>query len=465
MSMRSTVRTLACAALLAASSLAASPAPPAAAATVAPAVASPPSPPSVPSVSTSSASPRLSPEAATEAYLARLSPAQRARSDAYFEGGYWLQLWGFLYGLVVAWVLLASRLSVKVRDLTERITRFAFLRALLYGACYIVLTYVLSWPLTLYEEYFREHRYGLANQTFGPWMRDQGVGLGVGVVLGAVAIAALYAVLRRAPRTWWLWGAGLGVVFLVFVVLIVPVWIEPLFNKITELQDPVVRDPILRLARANGIPASHVYVQDASRQSKRVSAHVTGLLGTLRIELNDNLLHRASPPTIEAVMGHEMGHYVLHHIPKAIVAFSLLIALGLAIVARTFGGALARYGPRYGLRGLADTAALPLLAAIFSIYLFAITPITNTVIRTDEAEADLFGLNASRQPDGMAEASLMLAEYRKLRPSALEEWVFFDHPSGYHRILMAMRWKAEHLGDCDLPAAPGAAARAETPGR
>ena len=405
--------------------------------------------------------PALSPEAATEAYLARLPPAARARSDAYFEGGYWLQLWGLLYGLGAAWVLLATGLSVKLRDAAERVTRVDFLRALIYGACYFVLTYLLTLPLTLYSDYFREHRYGLANQTFGPWMRDQLVGLGVAVVMGGIAVAAFYTVLRRAPRTWWLWASGLAVVFLIFSVLVAPVWIEPLFNRITELRDPVVSDPILRLARANGIPADHVYVQDASKQSKRVSAHVTGLLGTLRIELNDNLLRRASPATIEAVMGHEMGHYVLHHIQKSLVAFSLLLALGFAILARAFDGALARCGPRYRLRGLADPAALPILAALFSLYLFAVTPIANTLIRTDEAEADLFGLNAARQPDGQAEAALLLAEYRKLRPGPLEEWFFFDHPSGYNRILTAMRWKAAHRGDCDLagagtplPAAP-----------
>ncbi len=382
-----------------------------------------------------------------------MSPAARARSDAYFEGGYWLQLWEFLYGLGVAWLLLASGLSARLRDLAERLAGAAFLRALVYGACYVILTYLLSFPLTVYSDYFREHRYGLANQSFGPWMGEQMIGLAVAVAVGALAIAALYAVLRRAPRTWWVWGSGLGVAFLVVAVLVAPVWLEPLFNKITPLEDAAVRDPILRLARANGIPAEHVYVADASKQSKRVSAHVTGLFGTLRIELNDNLLHRASPRTIEAVMGHEMGHYVLHHIPKSILAFGVLLALGLALLARAFAAALARCAPRYRLHGLADPAALPLLVALLSIYLFALTPIANTLIRTDEAEADLFGLNAARQPDGQAEAALLLAEYRKLRPGRLEEWVFYDHPSGYHRILTAMRWKAEHLGDCDIAAA------------
>ncbi len=450
--------------LLAAAVVAASLASPAAAAPAATVLTFPVATAAPAASGTTAAAAPFSAEAATEAYLSRLSPAARARSDAYFEGGYWLQLWSFLYLLAVAWLFLASGLSVGLRGWTERATGVAFLRDLLYGAVYACLVYLATFPLTVYSDYFREHRYGLANQTFGPWLGEQAIGLTILAVVGALAIASLYALLRRAPRTWWLWGSALGAAFLVVAIVVAPVWIEPLFNRITPLANPVVSGPILRLARANGIPAEHVFVADASKQSSRVSAHVTGLFGTLRIELNDNLLRRASPRTIEAVMGHEMGHYVLHHVSKMLVDFSLLIALGLAFLSWSYAAALARCGPRYRLRGLADTAALPLLAALFAAYLFVLTPITNTLVRTSEAEADLFGVNASRQPDGMAEAALLLAEYRKLRPGPLEEWVFFDHPSGYNRILMAMRWKAEHLGDCDIAATAGDPAPAALPG-
>ncbi len=463
MPLRPTFRALLCGAFLAVTPQAAIPAAPVVAALPAaapvPAVA-----PASPALVAPAAAPRLSPEAAADAYIARLSPAARARSDAYFEGGYWLQLWGFLYGLAVVWLLLASGWAAKVRDLSLRATRVAFLQAFLAGAAYLLLAYVLTYPLTLYSDYFREHRYGLANQRFGPWMGEQMIGLALTVFFGGLAVAAFHALIRRAPRTWWIWGLGLCIALLAFGSLVAPVWIEPLFNQITPLEAPAIRDPILRLARANGIPAQHVFVQDASKQSDRVSAHVTGLLGTLRIELNDNLLHRASPRTIQAVMGHEMGHYVLHHVPKSIVAFGLLLALGLACVARAADGALARLGPRYGLAGVADLATLPLLAALFSIYLFAVTPIANTLVRTDEGEADLFGLNAARQPDGQAEAALLLGEYRKLRPGPLEEWIFFDHPSGYDRILTAMRWKAEHAADCDVAATAGVQFPAALPG-
>jgi STE24 endopeptidase len=387
------------------------------------------------------------PEAATAAYLGTLDKAKRARSDAYFEGGYWLILWSFLYGLGVAWLLLGTGLSARMRDLAERTARWQPLATFLYALQYILVSFVLGFPLSLYADFFREHQYGLATQGFPAWMLDQLKGLGVGLVLGGLALTALYGVLRKAPRTWWLWGAIVSILFATVTAALAPVFIEPLFNRYSELRDPALRGPILSLARANGIPAEHVYVVDASRQSNRVSANVAGALGTTRIALNDNLLKRVSPAGIQAVMGHEMGHYVLNHVYKGLFYFGVVLVAGFAFLRFGFDRALARWGARWGVRGVSDPAGLPLLAVLLSTFFFVLTPLNNTMIRTDEAEADIFGLNAARQPDGFAEVSMILSEYRKLEPGPLEEWIFFDHPSGRNRIRMAMRWKAEHLGE------------------
>jgi len=383
--------------------------------------------------------------AATDAYMATLSPEKRARSDAYFEGGYWLTLWDFLYGLGVAWILLGTRLSARMRDLAERLTRFRPLQTFLYAVQYILATALLSLPLGIYEGFFREHQYGMSNQTFAAWTGEWLKGIGLGLVLGGIALTILYAVLRAEPRNWWLWGALVSLLFLVVGIALGPVFIEPIFNQYTELRDPALRDPILSLARANGIPAEHVYVVDASKQTKRVSANVAGLFGTTRIALNDNLLHRTSPAGVKAVMGHEMGHYVLNHVSKSILFFGVVLVAGFAFMRWAFDRAAARWGEKWGLRGVADPAGLPLLLALFSLYAFVLTPVINTHIRTAEAEADIFGLNAAREPDGMAEVALQLSEYRKLDPGPVEEWIFFDHPSGRNRISMAMRWKAEQI--------------------
>ena len=409
-------------------------------------------------------SPNFNVDAATEAYLAQIPATARTRSDAYFEGGYWLILWDFLYGGVVCLLLLNLRWSAALRNLAERITRFKPLQTFIYWAEYSILTFILGAPLGIYEGYTREHQYGLATQTFGPWAWDQTKGLMISIVLGGLLVMALFGIVRKLPRTWWLWGAVVTMVFLVFAVLISPVYLQPIFNKITRLNDPKVTQPILSLARANGITAKDVYQIDASKQTTRMSANVSGFGQTMRITMNDNLLRRGSPEEIRAVMGHEMGHYVLNHIYKDLLLFfPIIIFGGFALLKWSLDWCLKQWGNKWEIRGIGDTAIVPLVVLLASIYGFVLTPVMNTQIRTEEHEADMYGLNASRQPDGFAQGAIHLGEYRKMRPGPIEEFVFYDHPSGYRRIHDAMQWKAENLqlfeGQGGAPAAADTSAR------
>ncbi len=390
--------------------------------------------------------PNFNVDAATEAYMAAMPASARARSDAYFEGGYWLILWDFLYGAAVALMLLNLRWSARMRDLAERITRFKPLQTFIYWGEYSVLTFILGAPLAIYEGYVRERQYGLATQTFGPWAWDQTKNLMIGIVLGGLLVMALFGIVRRLPRTWWIWGAVVTMLFFIFTVLIGPVYLQPLFNKITRLDDPKITEPILSLARANGIAAKYVYEIDASKQTTRMSANVSGFGQTMRITLNDNLLRRGSPEEIQAVMGHEMGHYVLNHIYKDLLLFfPIVIVVTFAFLQWSLKWCLARWGEQWQIRGIGDVAIVPLAILLFSIVGFVTTPIFNTQTRTEEREADMYGLNASRQPDGFAQGAIHLGEYRKMRPGPIEEFIFYDHPSGYNRIHRAMQWKAENL--------------------
>ncbi|MBA2241640.1 MAG: M48 family metalloprotease, partial [Chthoniobacterales bacterium] len=287
--------------------------------------------------------------------------------------------------------------------------------------------------------------YGLATQTFGAWFREQLVGLAVGLVAFTILLIILYAVFRRAPKSWWLWGTAVVVVLLAVGVMLAPVYIEPLFNKYQPLNNAAISEPILAMAQANQIPVTQVFEVDASRQSNRVSANVAGFLGTTRIALNDNLLKQCTLPEIRYVMSHEMGHYVLNHITKFLANFSLVALIAFALAKWAFEAAVRRWGNRWQVRGIADPAGLPLLALIFGVISFLMTPINNTITRVAEVEADAFGINTSREPTGMAQVALKLGTYRKLDPTPLEEFIFFDHPSGRARIRMAMDWKAAHL--------------------
>ncbi len=387
----------------------------------------------------------LDPAAATQAWLATVPKDHREKSDAYFEGGYWLILWNFLLASAISILLLGSRISAWLRDFSQRLTRFKTLQVACYAVPYLVIVYVLSFPLNLYENFFREHQYGFATQRFLPWFREQLIGLGIATVGGTILLVVLYAVFLRAPRTWWIWGTVVAVIFSFVLVFIAPVFIEPLFNTYKPLTKSEIRDPILAMARANQIPVKQVFEVDASRQTTRVSANVAGMLGTTRIALNDNLLRQCTLPEIRDVMAHEMGHYVLNHGAKLLTYFGIFVLIGFALTRALFDAAVRRWGGRWGVRGIADPAGLPLLVLILSALVFVATPFLNTVVRVTEREADAFGINTSREPDGMAKVALKLGAYRKLDPTQLEEFIFFDHPSGRARIRMAMDWKAAHL--------------------
>jgi STE24 endopeptidase len=386
-------------------------------------------------------------EAATRAYLDTLQGAARARSDSYFEGGYWLLLWGTLVGVGISWLVLRLGWSARWRDWAERVTKRRWLQPALYALPLTLVTTLIALPWSLYADYFRERRYGLMNLSLSGWLGERGIALLVALVMGAILIAIVFAVIRKAPRSWWLWGTGTLVAFTAFAVLIAPVFISPLFNEYTPMQEGPLRQQILGMARAHHVPADDVYVFDASKQTKRISANVSGLGPTIRISLNDNLLNRTSPPEVKAVMGHELGHYVLGHVWRLIITLALVFLLGFLLAWWLTPRLLARYGEGWGVRDVADPAVTPLFTAIFGVYLLAMTPVLNTLVRTQESQADAFGLEAAREPDGFAATAMKLSEYRKIEPSALEEALFFDHPSGRTRVRMSMDWKSRHLAE------------------
>ena len=234
--------------------------------------------------------------------------------------------------------------------------------------------------------------------------------------------------------------------FTALLSLLSPIFLLPLINTYTRIQDPAVTTHILKMAHANGISVNDLYQVDASKQTTRVSANVSGLFNTTRITLNDNLLNTASLEEIEAVTGHEMGHYVIHHVVHGLFE-SVIVIFFIFVVLRAWVESMQRrHGARWRTTSIFDPALLPAVFLAVTIISFLLTPVQNTLTRTQEHEADMFGLNASRQPDGFAQSMLKLSTYRKLSPSPLEEVIFYDHPSGHTRILDSMQWKSQNQG-------------------
>ena len=388
--------------------------------------------------------PNFDVDRATAAYLDLLSPEQRNLSEGYFEGGYWLQLWGFLNGVLIAALLLWGGVSRRMRDFARRTSTRPWLYTAIYVALWVLIGFLLGLPWSIYADFVREHQYGLATQDFGGWFGDQLKDLLVSLIVVPWVIALIYGAVRRAGVRWWLWAGAIAFAFTLFAFMLSPVFVEPLFNDYKPLREGTMREAVLALARANQIPTDHMVEFDASRQTTRISANVNGFAGTTRVALNDNLINKTSLPEIKAVLGHEMGHYVLNHGLRLSIYFGLVFIVGFWFVHRLLDKALTQWGTRLGLEGRADPAALPLAAVIFGLFFMLATPVTNSIARQAEAEADAFGLNAAQEPHGFAMAAMRISTYRKLTPSWLEEIVFYDHPSGYNRVRRAMIWLKEH---------------------
>ncbi len=255
--------------------------------------------------------------------------------------------------------------------------------------------------------------------------------------------SVLYALIR-GTRLWWAWSGGVAAIFLVFVIVVAPVVIEPLFNHYTPAPPGPVRDTVAALARKVGVPSDKILIYDGSRQSNRYTANVAGLFGSARIAMSDVMFAKnADIAEIRGVVGHEMGHYVLRHSLWAAGALAILFAVAAYLADRLFPH-VARWMHATGVTSIADPAGLPVLMAILVTLGFLGTPIVNIISRTQESQADSFSLEHANEPDGLAKALVKTIEYRASSPSDLEEFVFYNHPSVEHRVRKAMDWKAAH---------------------
>lgn len=388
-------------------------------------------------------------DAAVQAYLSTVSGAARASSNAYFEGGYWIILWSALIGVGVFWAILHFGVASRLARWADRVTggKRPALSSALFTLPYALLVSLMLLPWTIYTGFTREHQYGLSTQTFGAWLGEWGINAAVNAIVLIIIVVVILAIVRKTGERWWVWGSASVIALMVLAIVVAPVLISPLFNDYTPMPEGPVKEQVLSMARANGVPADNVYVVDESRQTNRISANVQGLGPTVRISLNDNLLEHGTPAQIRAVMGHELGHYVLGHIWMIVTVFTLLILALFGFINWLMPRLIERWGARWGVLHGADTVTVPMGGILVTIFFLLATPVTNTLIRVNEQAADVFGLNVSRAPDAFAAIAMQLSAYRKLDPGMWEEALLFDHPSGRARVETAMRWKAEHLGE------------------
>ncbi|OYU70042.1 MAG: peptidase M48 [Alphaproteobacteria bacterium PA2] len=387
---------------------------------------------------------QFDPAAATQAYLAVLTEAQHAKAVAYTQGGHWMLLWGALAAILAAVLVLRSGILVRVRTWVEA-GRSRPLRAVL--AVVIVdslLESVLVLPWSGYSDWWREKSYGLSSQGFGAWLGEWALTNVLSLVLLPLLVLGLYVLIRRTQKTWWLWGAFLSAGFLILLMIVRPIVVEPLFNDYTPAPPGPVRDAVVEMAKANGVPSDKIFIYDGSKQSNRYTANVSGLFGTARVAMSDVMFKKdADLAEVKGVVGHEMGHYVHHHVLWFMAVYGLLALAGFFAVDRLFPLVLKWTGAK-GVQGIADPAGFPVFGIILTCLALVSTPVRVSMIRIAETDADRFSLAQVNEPDGLARALAKTIEYRAASPGKLEEVLFYDHPAVSRRIRMAMDWKATH---------------------
>ena len=385
------------------------------------------------------------PAAATEAFLQRIPSETRARGNAFGATRYItlpLRI-AVVVGSIV--LILFSGAAGRMRGVAQRVSSSKSLQDAVFALQMFVTLFILNLPVETYAGFVRFRAAGFSHATFLQWLGDATLGWATLTLFYAVGVVAIMALIRARPRSWTGWAIGVYAVVSAAYVLAMPQYIEPLFNQIATLEEGAAKQSILSLARANGVPATDVFVRDASRQSVLLDAHVSGFAGTARIVLDDNTIASASETEVRMVMAHEIGHYVLSHIPKGIVFDTLIMGFGILLVGWGAHALVGRHGGRWGIPDLGDIAALPILWGGFLLWGFLALPASNGIVRRQEIEADLFGLNASRQPLALAEFMIRDADTGQLEPSPIEEWAFYSHPSPRNRIFAAMRWRAEQI--------------------
>jgi STE24 endopeptidase len=368
-----------------------------------------------------------------------LGPAALAKAQAYTTGNQWVLLLGVMVSLLVALIM------VRLRLLDRIAARFGegrrFWATLTVSAAFFLISALISLPWVFYTDWYRQRAYDLSQQDPFDFLGQLAISEILTAVIGGLFLTGVYALIRRTGQRWWLWSGGLAGVATLLGLLAGPTLIEPLFNEYKPVPPGEVRTALEDIADDVDIPHDRIFMYDGSRQSERFTANVSGIGPTARIAISDVALKQASIPEVRAVTGHEAGHYKLGHIWRYVIIFPLLAMAFFYLLNRLFAPTARALGSDARLD---EPRGLPVFAVVGSVLGLLVTPITNTLTRVGETEADRYSLETVNEPDALATALVKTAEYRYPRPSALQEALFYTHPSVEKRALMAMEWKAAH---------------------
>jgi len=381
-----------------------------------------------------------------------LTPAQRTRAEAYTRTRYVVYFAGTLLALGTYLLLWLSRFGVALRNLARRASCRLIVKCLIFAPLFIATASVLSLPLDYYSSYKIEHQFDLSTQTPASWLGDWGKSLGLSALAAVILMWVFYSVVRRSPRRWWFYFWLATIPLELFVMFIEPWVVEPLFHKFTPLAQtqPAFTERIESMMNRAGlqIPHTHIFEMNASSKTKTLNAYVSGLGWSKRVVVWDTTLAALSPDETLLVLGHETGHYVLHHIPKEFALIELVL-LGLFYLGyRAFRRLVQRFGPRTSLEGQGDLASLPLAMAVLTVLSFIASPAFNALSRHYEHQADQYGLEVAygvvpdpNEAAARAEQALGVLDLADPDPSPFIVFWLYTHPPLNDRLRFAHNFR------------------------
>lgn len=346
------------------------------------------------------------------------------------------------YTLVFLALFLFLGISAFLRRQIEKITKRRFWVVAFYTTMFLIVVFIVGFPSSYYG-FNLEHRFGLSNQSFSQWFGEQLLALMVLAIIALIAVEVIYLLLRKAPRTWWIYVSAVFILFTIVLVNLAPILIMPLFNVYTPLPEGELRDRLVSLSRKADVQVEDIFTMDMSKQTKKANAMFTGLGNTKRIVLGDNLVDEFTTDEIEVVIAHEMGHNLMHHIWLGILYSAIMSAIGFFLIHLTGPKIITRFRHRMKIENMADVAGLPVILLIFTLYGLVTMPVFPALSRQMERQTDKFALDMTHKNEAFVSAMEKLG-YMNLSdpsPGPIIELLLYDHPPISKRIKFAEEYQ------------------------
>jgi STE24 endopeptidase len=351
------------------------------------------------------------------------------------------------WGILQLILLLALGIAARMRNFAVNVTENRWVQGFTFTFLFLFITTLLNLPLDMVSHHISV-AYAQSVQHWGSWFGDLAKSFGLTFVFGGLFVMLLFWVIRRSPTRWWFWFWIPAMIAVVLGVFVVPVLIDPLFNKFEPLaqSNPALVERLERVVQRGGIdiPPNRMFLMKASEKVTGLNAYVTGIGRSKRVVVWDNSIAKATPDEISYIFGHEMGHYVLNHIPHTLVFLGVLLLIEFYLGYRGMLWLIRRYGASWRIPSQDDWAALVVLLLVFSVLSFFSEPIINGFSRSNEHAADVYGQEAVHgivaDPQATAQHSFQVLGEQSLtdpNPNRFVEFWTFSHPSISSRAAFA----------------------------